>query len=210
LKCDFGVADEMVFSRKISLPLEAPKHLSGEQASNWYRERNFVICPMVLITTVNREGTPNAAVKTNFMTVGSMTCYAFHCSPQHHTYQNIMETKEFVINVPTEDIIGKVLNAAVITEKPCPPGANEIERAGLTPIPSEKVKPPRIKECVAHYECLLDWHKNGLIVGKVVAVSVDESLIRGTDSRKMVVVGGGKSTNCYSVVCRTEKWPKVN
>jgi len=193
---------------KISLPLNVPESLSGEEARNWYRERNFVVCPVVLITTVNREDTPNAAVKTNFMTVGSMTRYAFHCNPRHHTYQNIMETKEFVINVPTEDIISQILKMAIITGKPSPVGVNEIKAAGLTPIASEKVRPPRIKECVAHYECLLEWHKDGLIVGKVVAVSVDKSLIDRVDNRKMIVVGGGRTPDSYGVVCETKKWPK--
>lgn len=194
--------------KKISLSLQAPESLSDEQARNWYRERNFIARPIVLITTVNREGTPNAAVKTNFMTVGSMRSYAFCCNPEHHTYQNIMETGEFVINVPTEDIIGKVLKAAIITERLFPAEVNEIERAGLTPIPSEKVRPPRVKECVAHYECLLDWYKESLIVGKVVAVSVDKSLIDKTDNRKMVVIGG-ETSDSYGVVCETKKWPKV-
>ncbi|MCW4020453.1 MAG: flavin reductase family protein [Candidatus Bathyarchaeota archaeon] len=197
-------------TKKISLPLEAPKNLIGEQARNWYRARNFVVCPVILITTVNSESTVNVAVKTNFMTVGSMTRYAFHCSPQHHTYQNVVETKEFVINVPIEDIISRVLKAAILTEKPCPNGLNEIERAELTPIPSEKVRPPRIKECVAHYECVLDWHKDGLIVGKVVAVSVDKSLIDKTDSRKMVVVGGGRTPNSYGIASETKKWPRID
>jgi len=195
--------------KKISLPSQAPEGLSGEQARNWYRKRNFIICPVVLITTVNKEGTPNAAVKTNFMTVGSMTRYAFHCSPSHHTYQNIMETREFVINVPTDNIASEVLKAAIITEKPCPSGFNEIERAGLTPIPSEKVRPPRVKECVAHYECVLDWYKDGIIVGKVVAVSVDKSLMIRTDDRKVLVVGGGRAPNFYGVVSETKKWPKI-
>lgn len=166
------------------------------------------MCPLVLITSVNSEGIVNAAVKTNFMTVGSMTRYAFHCSPQHHTSRNIMETKEFVINVPTEDIIDKVLNAAVLTTEPCPPGVNEVERAGLNPIPSEKVRPPRIRECVAHYECVLDWHKEGLIVGRVVAVSVDKSLLGKPDGGRMIVVGGGRTPDAYGIVCETKMWPK--
>ena len=193
---------------KVSLPLQAPKGLSGEQASNWYRERSFIVRPVVLITTVNGEGTPNAAVKTNFMTVSSMRYFAFSCSPGHHTHQNIMETGEFVINVPTEDIAGKVLKAAIITGNPCPPGLNEIERAGLTPIPSEKVSPPRIEECAAHYECLLDWYKRDLIFGKAVAVSVDKSLMDRTEKRKFTVIGVGR-TDCYGVVSETKKWPKV-
>jgi len=94
-----------VLVEKVSLPLQAPVGLSGQQASNWYRERSFVVRPVVLITTMNSEGTPNAAVKTNFMTVSSMRYYAFSCSLEHHTYQNIMETGEFVINVPTEALL---------------------------------------------------------------------------------------------------------
>jgi flavin reductase (DIM6/NTAB) family NADH-FMN oxidoreductase RutF len=118
-----------------------------------------------------------------------------------------METGEFVVNVPTEDITTEVLKAAMITEKPCPAGSNEIERAGLTPIPSEKVRPPRVKECIAHYECILDWHRGGLIVGKVVAVSVDKSLMDRTDSRKFIVIGIGRG---YGIVSETKKWPKID
>lgn len=189
---------------KISLPLMAPERLAGEQMRNWYRERNFVIRPIVLVTTVDGTGTPNAAVKTNFMTVSSMKSYAFCCSPEHHTFRNVMATGEFVINVPTEDIMDKVLEAAKITEYPCPAGVNEIERAGLTPIQSEKVKPPRVKECVAHYECVLDWFRGGLIVGKVVAVSVDASLMSKPYERRMIAIGPGETAPPYSIVCKKE------
>ncbi|MEM2885903.1 MAG: flavin reductase family protein, partial [Thermoproteota archaeon] len=164
-----------------------------EEAENWYREKNFIARPVVLITTVNREGTQNASVKTNFMTASPMRSYAFCCSPEHHTYRNILETGEFVVNVPTEDIIGKVLKVAKMTENPSPSGVNEIERAGLTPILSEKVRPPRIEECVAHYECVLDWHRDALILGKVVFASVDKSLLEGVDARKLVVIGAGQT-----------------
>lgn len=194
---------------KVSLPLQAPEGLSGQQASNWYRERSFVVRPVVLITTMNREGTLNAAVKTNFMTVSSMRYYAFSCSPEHHTHRNIMETGEFVINIPTEDIASKVLKAAIVTVNRCPAGVNEIERAGLTPIPSEKVRPPRIKECVAHYECLLDWHGRDVIFGKAVAVSVDKSLVNRTEKRKLMVIGVG-GIDSYGVVSEIKKWPRVS
>jgi len=70
------------------------------------------------------------------------------------------------------------------------------------------VRPPRVKECVAHYECLLDWYKEDLIVGKVAAVSVDKSLMDGTDDRKFIVIGVGKADS-YGVVCETKKWPKI-
>lgn len=120
-----------------------------------------------------------------------------------------METGEFVINIPTEDIASKVLKAAIVTVNRCPAGVNEIERAGLTPIPSEKVRPPRIKECVAHYECLLDWHGRDVIFGKAVAVSVDKSLVNRTEKRKLMVIGVG-GIDSYGVVSEIKKWPRVS
>ena len=180
--------------KKIPLPVQAPKSLPDEEARNWYREKNFIIRPVVIITTVNREGKQNAAVKTNFMTVSSMKSYAFCCSPEHHTYRNILETGEFVVNVPTDDILSKVLKLATLTVNPCPPGVNEIDKAGLTPISSERVEPPRIEECVAHYECLLDWHREALICGKVVAVSVDKSFFEGADARRPIIIEASKLT----------------
>lgn len=194
--------------KKIPLYVQAPKGLSEEEARNWYREKNYIIRPLVLITTINREGKYNAAVKTNFMTVSSMRSYAFCCSPEHHTYRNVLETGEFVVNIPTEDIMSKVIKVAKMTVSPCPPGVNEIESAGLTPILSEEVRPPRIEECVAHYECMLDWHRDALILGKVVAVSVDKDFLEGTDSRKLVMIGA--RTDSYSTVGETKKWPKVS
>lgn len=193
---------------KMSLPLRPPESLPPEEGANWYRRRNFVIRPIVVITTISKEGILNAAIKTNFMTVSSMTRFAFYCSPEHHTYRNVLETKEFVANIPTEDIVGKILKAALITVNPCPLGVNEIEKAGLTPIPSEKVRPPRIKECVAHYECVLDWYREALIVGKTVAVSVDEGLMKGRDSKKMIFIVGDPDS--YGVAGQTKRWPKVS
>jgi len=191
---------------KLSLPLHAPESLSPEERANWYRRRNFVIRPIVVVTTVSKEGVPNAAIKTNCLML--RTSFAFHCSSEHHTHRNVLETKEFVVNIPTEDIVAKTLKAALITVNPCPLGVNEIEKAGLTPIPSEKVRPPRIKECVAHYECVLDWYREALIVGKTVAVSVDESLMKRRDSRKMIFVVG--DSNSYGVAGQTKRWPKVS
>jgi flavin reductase (DIM6/NTAB) family NADH-FMN oxidoreductase RutF len=62
-----------------------------------------------------------------------------------------------------------------------PPGINELEKAGLTSIPSILVKPPRIVECKSHFECKVEWTKQWLhrlmVVGRVVAASVDEGCV---------------------------------
>jgi flavin reductase (DIM6/NTAB) family NADH-FMN oxidoreductase RutF len=189
---------------KVSLPLGPPGGLPKEQVREWYRERNFLPSPVILVTTVDAEGTPNAAIKTNVMTVSSMRRYAFCCSPDHHTHQNIMATGQFVINLPRVSIAKQVLGLALATERRAAAGANEIEAAGLTPLPSEMVDPPRISECAAHYECLLDWHREGMITGKVVAVSVDPSLLSGP-SLGLMVVGIG-AADSYGIISRAEQW----
>lgn len=55
--------------------------------------------------------------------------------------------------------------------------------AGLIPIPSLKVGPPRIKECFGHLECrVVQKHTCGdhtLFVGEVVATSADEDVMKG-------------------------------
>jgi len=194
---------------KVSLPLQTPENSKGEQARNWYKRRNYIICPIVLITAVNGKCTPNAAVKTNLTTISSMKHYASSCSPEHHTHRNIMENGEFVVNVPTEDIVAQVLKAAITTEKPCPVSVNEIENAGLTPIPAEKVKPPRIKECVAHHECILGWFRDNIFVGNVVAASVDSTSIDGTDKRKPIVTNA-QGLDGYATVGKVIRWPSIN
>jgi len=68
---------------------------------------------------------------------------------KHDTYRNLVETKEFVVNIPGTDLITEVW----INQKHFPYGTSELEEAKLTAFPAEKVKPPRIRECKAYIEC---------------------------------------------------------
>ena len=150
--------------------------LSPSQMLNWKREMQLIVRPVVVVSTVSREGIPNAALKTNFMILKALEAVAFHCYPFHDTYENIVDTGEFVVNLPSEEIAEKV----TVTAVDFPHNVNEIDKAGLTAIPSEKVKPPRIAECKLHMECKLKWYKDTIIVGEVVAASADEDLIQGS------------------------------
>lgn len=175
---------------KVSLN-RALEGLSQEQAIVWKREMSLVVRPIVVVSTISKEGVPNAALKTNFMVVSALGEVAFCCFPGHDTHKNIVETGEFVVNLPSEEILEKIMVTAVNF----PHNVNEIEKAGLTAIPSEKVKPPRIKECKFHMECKLKWRRDNVIVGEVVAASADEDLIECSPEERqrklgqMVLVG---------------------
>ena len=139
--------------------------------------RYFTVKPLVLVTTLGPEGLPNVAPKTQNMDIGRREQYfAFVCIPQHHTYQNIKSTGEFVVNYPGPELIKNVSEASKIAEN-----VDEISLAGLTSIPSTIVKPPRIKECYLHLECKLEEIKGldenaSIILGKIVARSADSEV----------------------------------
>jgi hypothetical protein len=80
----------------------------------------------------------------------------------------------------------EVVEQMNLTSKTIPPTESEFELAGLTPIPSIKIKPPRVKESLVTMECemvhhyFLEDHKNGgacVIIGRVVMFHVDESVL---------------------------------
>jgi len=136
----------------------------------------FTVKPLILVTTLGSNGLPNVAPKTQATDVGRCERYfAFVCTPQHHTYQNVKANKEFVVNYPGPELIGKVSATAQRAED-----SDEIALAGLTSIPSLIVKPPRINECYLHLECKLleikDLEDSSLILGKVVARSADKEV----------------------------------
>lgn len=94
--------------------------------------------------------------KNNIMTMGwhmvmdysTIGCFIWY---QNHSREMIRKSKECVINVPTFDIIRKVIAIGNST------GAeiDKFEEFGLTAAKAAKVKAPLIKECYANFECRL-------------------------------------------------------
>jgi len=127
-----------------------------------------------IITTVDQEGRVNAAsYATCVRIVHNPVQIAFTTSLTGHTGENLLATGAFVVNLPSfeRDILEKVR----VVGLPFARGVNELEKAGLTPLPSTRVKPPRIAECLRHFECEVvwtkEWLKRMMVVGNVVAAS---------------------------------------
>jgi len=135
--------------------------------------------PIALITTVDKQGRINAAPMSFVMPVEmEPPIVALSTGYDGDTYRNIRETGEFVVNPVTEEIKKQVL----ICGKSFPRGINELEKAGLHWESSEKVKPPRVVECPANFECKLDWTHDGpeyvVVAGRVVAVNVRKGVLK--------------------------------
>lgn len=133
--------------------------------------------PVRLITTVAEDGTPNIFAHS-FMCQLAMEPFlvAMALRPLRYSYRLIKMTPEFVVNIPTLDLLDQAWVCGQMTGSK----VDKFAKTGLTPIPAQKVGPPRIKECVAHLECKV-WREisvgsHYLIIGEVVAASVNEEV----------------------------------
>lgn len=114
--------------------------------------------PIAWVSTVSSEGVYNLAPFSFFTAVAAepMTlCF----SPMRRganggkkdTLVNIEATGEFVVNIVSEPLVAAMNQTAA----ELPPEVDEFQVAGLTPVPSETVRAPRVGESLAAYECRL-------------------------------------------------------
>jgi len=134
--------------------------------------------PVYLISTINKKGIKNIAPYGMVMPVSyNPLTYVVGSDKDRDTYQNIVEMKEFVLNVPSTVLIKKVN----LTGIKFPSNIDEFEKAKFTPFSAFKVKPPLIAECSSHFECKVvevhDINKTRVIItGEVVSISIDREL----------------------------------
>ena len=114
--------------------------------------------PVALVSTVDIDGVPNVAPFSFFSGVGSnpptvLFCPSLRASGDHRkdTLRNVEQTGEFVINIVSDAIAGAANAAAAEVS----PDVDEFQIAGLTAIPSEVVRAPRVAESPAQLECKL-------------------------------------------------------
>ena len=134
---------------------------------------------LATITTVDAEGRVNAASYGTCTRVCHDPVYvAFTTGEGKDTYNNVLATGEFVVNLPAWD--RRQLEQVRICGLEYGPGVSELEKAGLTAMPAKLVRPPRIADFGRHFECQVEWTHPWLyrlmVVGKVVAVSCSEGL----------------------------------
>jgi flavin reductase (DIM6/NTAB) family NADH-FMN oxidoreductase RutF len=130
-----------------------------------------------LVTTVDRAGQPNVATFAWIMSTShDPELIAVSVSEARYTYECL--TDEFVINLPTKELVEQVWTVGNLSGR----GTNKFQVAGLTPIPSDVVKPPRIAECATHIECrIVDTLETGdhtIFIGEVMAKSGDFDAIK--------------------------------
>lgn len=143
--------------------------------------------PIGWISTISEDGVPNLAPFSFFNAVGEDPPHVMFSTirpgnSNKDTLNNVLATKQFVVNMATEEL-AEAVNASSAS---LPPDVDEFEYAGVTKAPSLLVKAPRVKESPIHFECELvhhyniEDHKHGgatIVVGRIVMFHVDESVL---------------------------------
>jgi flavin reductase (DIM6/NTAB) family NADH-FMN oxidoreductase RutF len=166
--------------------------------------------PIALVTTVGQDGAINAAPYSLFNIMGYDPPIAMVSVLPHpdrrlkDTANNILATKEFVINLVSES----VAEAMNITCIDAPPGKNELELAKLQTTASRKVKPPRVTASPVAFECrlltsLAFGPNQAIVVGQIVHGYVDDQFVvdakRGlVDTPSLKLIGGMHGAKWYA------------
>lgn len=134
--------------------------------------------PTVLVTTMDSKGREDVS-PFSFVSPVSFDppLLMLSIGTNKHSYWNIIQRKEFVINIPTEKMLDKIWVAGEKWD----PEISKIERAGFKTKKSEKVGPPILADCVASMECYVEESKkvgdHVIIIGRVVKIHVNEEYI---------------------------------
>ncbi len=114
--------------------------------------------PIAFASTIDKEGNVNLS-PFSFFNVFGANPPTFVFSPSNrvrdnstkHTLDNILEVPEVVINIVNYSMVQQMSLSSTDYAK----GVNEFIKAGFTQVPSDKVKPPRVGEAPAAFECIV-------------------------------------------------------
>jgi flavin reductase (DIM6/NTAB) family NADH-FMN oxidoreductase RutF len=133
----------------------SPGQLDGPQLHKFLLS-SIAPRPIAFASTIDEEGNPNLAPFSFFNAFGvNPTTLIFSPSRRgrdnttKHTFQNVKEIPEVVINVVNYEMVQQ----ASLASTEYPKGVNEFIKAGFTPLPSETIRPFRVKESPVQYEC---------------------------------------------------------
>lgn len=152
---------------KVALPLD--KH-------EWHP--SMLAGQIVLVSTLDARAQPNVAPKSWVTMVAfAGPIVAFGCNVTHTTYANVLETREFVVNVLSEPLAARAWALSDLH------GDQRLHDSGLTLVAVSVVTAPLVEECPAHLECTLDdvkiYGDEVFIFGRVVAASIDARCTQG-------------------------------
>jgi flavin reductase (DIM6/NTAB) family NADH-FMN oxidoreductase RutF len=159
--------------------------------------------PIALVSTVDENGRPNLSPYSFFNVFSANPPIAIFSPARRvrnnttkHTLENAALTKEVVINVVSHSIVEQTSLSSTEFEA----GINEFIKAGFTPIPSDIVRPFRVKESPVQMECVVkeivslgnEGGAGNLVICEIEKIHVSEYILdeqQQIDPHKIDLVG---------------------
>jgi len=144
--------------------------------------------PIAFASTIDKDGNVNLSPFSFFNAFGAnpptlifSPARRVRDNTTKHTLENVLEVPEVVINICNYAIVEQMSLASTEYDK----GINEFIKAGLTELASARVKPPRVAESPAQFECAVKdvialGHEGGagnLIICEVLLAHIDEAIL---------------------------------
>jgi flavin reductase (DIM6/NTAB) family NADH-FMN oxidoreductase RutF len=147
--------------------------------------------PICFASTMDENGQPNLSPFSFFNLFGSNPPTLIFSPARRvrdntikHTLENIYVNKEVVINVVTYAMVQQ----ASLSSCEYPRGMSEFEKAGFTPVASEKIKPFRVKESPVQLECIVrqvietgnEGGAGNLVICEPVLIHINEDILNNS------------------------------
>lgn len=159
------------------------------QSSTLYKLLTGLVIPRPIgwISTIDNNGSHNLAPFSFFNVVGEDPPHVMFSTVRtgdknKDTLNNVLANKEFVVNLFSEELVEQMNT----TSQNVPADVSEFDIANLQAIPSTSVKPFRVAEAKAHFECemvhhyFLEDHSNGgacVVIGKIKTIHVADEIL---------------------------------
>jgi len=144
--------------------------------------------PICLASTVDADGNVNLSPFSffNMFSVNPPVCVfspsrRVRDNTTKHTLENIKQVPECVINIVNYDMVQQVSLSSV----EYPLGVNEFTKSGLTELPSQLVKPPRVAEAPVQFECVVNEvislgntpGAGNLVIAEIKLIHINEAIL---------------------------------
>lgn len=161
---------------------------------NFGAKPNMYPLPVLIIATYDKDGNPDAmnaawGVVTDFNEISiSMG--------DHKTTDNLAATGAFTVSMATEDTVVGCDYVGIESGRKVP---DKFARAGFHATKSEFVNAPLIDELPMALECKVKSFDNGILVGEIVNVCADESVLTDgkIDPKKLKPIAFDPVNNTY-------------
>lgn len=154
-------------------------------------DRFFLVAPLVLIGTIEPDGSLDLAPKHMVTPMGWQNYFGFVCSPRHSTCTNIRAHREFTVSYPKPS---QILYSS-LAASPRQATGDKLVIDYFETFPARHINGGFIEEAYLYFECrhfktVEGFGENCLITGEIIAAYADADFVRSSELDDQELVHG--------------------